>query len=228
MTQNKLYKGTEIDVTYNTRRCIHAAECVRGLSAVFDTQARPWVQPDNAPVDAVAQVVMRCPTGALHFERHDGGQEEAVPVQNSIIPTPDGPLYIRGDVTLELTAVDPGSNTPEAGTSETIDETRLALCRCGASQNKPYCDNAHRTIGFEDAGEVSGNAATVAAIPEHGAITILARKNGPLVLRGNMEVRSADGRSVMRTKRAFLCRCGGSSSKPFCDGTHKRNGFSAE
>ncbi|MCO5190407.1 MAG: CDGSH iron-sulfur domain-containing protein [Anaerolineae bacterium] len=228
MTQEKTYRGNEIDVTYNVRRCIHAAECVRGLSAVFNTQARPWVQPDNASADRVANVVTRCPTGALHFERHDGGPAETVPTQNSILPTPDGPLYIRGDITLELNAGASGDNAREADAVEAIQETRLALCRCGASQNKPYCDNSHRMIGFEDAGEVMDNSASAPALPEHGPITIMGRRNGPLVVRGNMEVKSADGRSVMRTRRTLLCRCGGSANKPFCDGTHNVNGFSAE
>ena len=51
------YTSADIDVTYDAKRCIHAAECVRGLPAVFDTQKRPWVQPDNANADAVAEVV---------------------------------------------------------------------------------------------------------------------------------------------------------------------------
>ena len=72
----KTYWSDDIVVAYDAGRCIHAAECVRGLPGVFDTGKQPWIQPANAAADAVAEVVMRCPTGALHFERKDGGAAE--------------------------------------------------------------------------------------------------------------------------------------------------------
>ena len=80
----KSYWSDDLVVTYDAARCIHAAECVRGLPGVFDTGKRPWIQPGNAAADAVAEVVMRCPTGALHFERKDGGGTEQAPEQNTI------------------------------------------------------------------------------------------------------------------------------------------------
>ena len=69
------YEGKDIVLTYDARRCIHAGECVRGLPAVFDPARRPWVVPDEADPAEVADVVRRCPTGALHFERA-GGQAD--------------------------------------------------------------------------------------------------------------------------------------------------------
>lgn len=65
----KRYTGADITVTFDAQVCRHAAECVRGLPAVFDTKARPWIQPDNATADEVAEVVARCPSGALQIER---------------------------------------------------------------------------------------------------------------------------------------------------------------
>ena len=53
-SQPKRYTSDAIDVTFDTQRCIHAAECVRGLPAVFDTSQRPWIQPANAGADANA------------------------------------------------------------------------------------------------------------------------------------------------------------------------------
>src|SRR4051812_22019496 len=65
MSQPKEYEGREVTVTFESRRCLHAAECVRGIPHVFDLASRPWVQPDGAAADRVAEVVRRCPSGAL-------------------------------------------------------------------------------------------------------------------------------------------------------------------
>jgi uncharacterized Fe-S cluster protein YjdI len=67
----RTYTGTTVDVSFDAALCEHAAECVRGLPAVFDVQQRPWIQPDGAPADDVVEVVGRCPSGALRIERDD-------------------------------------------------------------------------------------------------------------------------------------------------------------
>ena len=64
----KSYEGAEVTVSFDSEVCRHAAECVKGLPAVFDTNARPWIQPDNAPADEVVAQVARCPSGALQIE----------------------------------------------------------------------------------------------------------------------------------------------------------------
>jgi uncharacterized Fe-S cluster protein YjdI len=56
----KRYEGRQIEVTRDTERCLHAAECVHGLPAVFDTHKRPWVAPDEADPEALAAVIRRC------------------------------------------------------------------------------------------------------------------------------------------------------------------------
>ncbi len=66
----KTYAGAEIDVSFDSEVCAHAAECVKGLPAVFDTARRPWIAPDAAPAGEVAAQVERCPSGALRYERH--------------------------------------------------------------------------------------------------------------------------------------------------------------
>ena len=134
----KEYTAEAITVTFNPRLCIHAAECVRGLPAVFNRERRPWVQPDAAPPDAIAAVVLRCPTGALHFVRHDGGAPEPIPTETTILPRRNGPLFVRGPVAIRNAA------------GEVVrQDTRVALCRCGQSGNKPFCDGTHRQVGFE-------------------------------------------------------------------------------
>lgn len=213
----KRYTADGVDVTYNVRRCIHAAECVRGLPRVFNTAQRPWIQPGNAAADAVAEVVQRCPTGALHYVRKDGGSAESPPPANRIVVSADGPLAVRGEVQLAL------------GADEAA-ETRLSLCRCGQSANKPYCDNSHQRAGFSDAGHVRQGGASAApddAAPGDGPLHITPAPNGPLRLRGRFELVSADGTTHFHGERALLCRCGGSANKPFCDGSHTRNGFNS-
>ena len=132
------YADDKIDISYDARRCIHAAECLRGLPGVFDTARRPWILPTGARADAIAAVIAKCPSGALHFTRLDGGEAETQPEHTTIVPMPRGPLHVHGRV--QLRSADGGLR---------VEDTRLALCRCGQSQNKPFCDNS-RTAGFDD------------------------------------------------------------------------------
>ncbi|WP_279516085.1 (4Fe-4S)-binding protein [Micromonospora sp. DH14] len=71
----KTYEGKKITVTFEARRCRHAAECVRGLPEVFDTGQRPWIRPEGAEAERLAEVVRRCPSGALQYELVDGRAE---------------------------------------------------------------------------------------------------------------------------------------------------------
>ena len=214
MSKIKAYTGDGITVHYEVARCIHAAECVRGLPAVFDPQARPWIQPLRAAADEVVAAVARCPTGALRVEHGGAGSAEAVPDHNEVRIVADGPLYLRGD--LELRAGD--------GTSLGR-ETRAALCRCGASQNKPYCDNSHVGVGFKDDGGcvAAHKSATAAA----GPLVVTATANGPLQCDGPATLFDAFGDPAAAVQQTWLCRCGQSANKPYCDGSHRRVGFSA-
>jgi len=213
----RTYSSDEIDVTWSQKRCIHAGECVRGLPAVFDVEKRPWIQPDQADGDTVAEVVERCPTGALHYTRKDGGPGEPTPDANHVTIDADGPLYVRGDLTLEM-----------PGDEDALKDTRIALCRCGASKNKPFCDNSHKDedVAFKD----DGNPAVSQLGPEAAQtpLAINPATNGPYLLRGQFEIVTALGTVSYRGESAALCRCGASDNKPFCDGTHTKIGFEAE
>jgi uncharacterized Fe-S cluster protein YjdI len=135
----KTYEAAGIHVHFDARRCIHAARCVEGLPAVFDADRRPWIAPEAAPVEAVAEVVRQCPSGALTYERLDGGPAEPIDEKASVATVRDGPLYLRGRCLL----TDHEGRSMEAG-------PRAALCRCGASRNKPFCDKSHVAQGFRD------------------------------------------------------------------------------
>lgn len=208
----KDYLGREVIVTYDASRCIHAAECVHGLPEVFDPDARPWIDPDKAPAQQIAQVVARCPTGALSVRRLDGESLERPDDVPSASIRPAGPLYLRGRVTIT-----DGAGAPIA------EYMRVALCRCGASANRPFCDGSHDRIGFADPGQAkAGEDENTTA---HGPVEIKPVPDGPLMVRGRVEFRSADGGRFVGGDPVWLCRCGASANKPFCDGSHKRIGF---
>jgi uncharacterized Fe-S cluster protein YjdI/CDGSH-type Zn-finger protein len=131
------YRNDEIVVTWEPAYCIHAADCLNGLPEVFDAMRRPWIELDHASADEIAEVVMACPTGALHFRRRDGAPQETAPAETTVQLRPNGPMFVRGKLRIEDTS---GHLIRE--------DTRVALCRCGASENKPFCDGSHRLVGF--------------------------------------------------------------------------------
>lgn len=211
----RTYTGENIDVTYDAGRCIHVAECIKRLPTVFDTGKRPWVQPDNAPADNVAQTVLACPSGALHARRKDGSASEPVQDHNTIRLVKNGPLYVRGDFTIVN------------GLGKiVVNDTRAALCRCGASGNKPFCDNSHTHLGFQAPATVS-ETQTVLEPMKGGRLHIEATTDGPLHITGNFTVLNGEGEAVFQGIDEWFCRCGASNNKPFCDNSHSRIGFVA-
>jgi len=136
----RVYANDAIEVIWEPKLCIHVRNCVRGLPRVFDPEQRPWVEVDAADPDVIAATILTCPTGALHFRRSDGGAQEGPQPETTIEPRPNGPLFVRGRVRI----VDEDGRLIR-------EDTRLALCRCGASANKPFCDGSHRRIGFTTA-----------------------------------------------------------------------------
>jgi len=214
MSDPHIFESKDITVTWSKRRCIHAAECVRGLSQVFEPGRKPWVMPEQASADEIAEVIQRCPTGALHFERHDGGAAETPDAENTVRASRHGPLELRGALEIAL----------EDGT--VLRETRVSLCRCGRSRHKPFCDGSHHPAGFRDPGDVFEGRVGEATEPA-GPLRVSARLNGPLRLAGPFTIVSADGRVRRSGGEVALCRCGQSRNKPFCDASHKQSGFEA-
>ena len=216
-SKRRSYRGAGITVSFDARRCIHAARCVRGLPEVFDPQRRPWIGPDAAAAERVAEVVRTCPTGALQYEPAGGIEAERPAERNTVTVRPNGSLHLRGDLAFV---------GPEGGERR---ETRAALCRCGASGNKPYCDNTHEEASFTDPGVVTdAKLAPMKEGAERGNLRIACVANGPVLVEGPMELRDASGETVATGGKAALCRCGASANKPFCDGSHVAIGFETE
>jgi uncharacterized Fe-S cluster protein YjdI/CDGSH-type Zn-finger protein len=131
------YRTDQIVVFWEPEYCMHTGRCLTGLPQVFDVRQRPWVHIDAASADEVARVVASCPTGALSFARLDDGPQEQLPAETEVTPWPNGPLFLVGHIQVTDTT---GSLIRET--------TRVALCRCGGSKKKPFCDGTHRENGF--------------------------------------------------------------------------------
>jgi CDGSH-type Zn-finger protein/uncharacterized Fe-S cluster protein YjdI len=208
----KDYVGKQITIRFDAGRCIHAGECVRGAPQAFDKSARPWIQPDGAAAEYLVQVVARCPTGALSARTAEGQALEPAPESNVATVQPAGPIYLRGRITV-----------PGGDHATLVEYTRVALCRCGASANKPFCDGSHARTGFADPGACVNTPASLAAAPT-GSVKVNPITNGPLMIEGLVEFQATDGTRFV-SEKVWLCRCGHSGNKPFCDSTHKRIGF---
>jgi uncharacterized Fe-S cluster protein YjdI len=133
----RTYEADEIRVFWDATRCIHVATCLNALPEVFDVRRRPWIDVSGAPAQDIADAVKMCPTGALRYEAVSNIADEEPDEPTTIELRPNGPMIVRGR--LRIT---------DARGDVLTEETRIALCRCGASQNKPFCDNSHRAIGF--------------------------------------------------------------------------------
>lgn len=135
----RTYEDGSIRVSWDSSLCIHTAHCIKAGGGVFDPSRRPWVDLSMASAETVVAAVEGCPTGALRYERLDGGPQEQVAEQTTIVPFPNGPLMVRGELEVRDRHGDLFVAAP-----------RVALCRCGESKNQPFCDLSHRDSAFRD------------------------------------------------------------------------------
>jgi len=209
------YPGEKAEVHWDGRLCIHYADCGRAEGELFVGGRQPWCQPDLAGDEEIRDVITRCPTGALTVVFKGETWNEIPASVNSLTVSQDGPLYMVGDIFIQDLAEDmPGKRV------------RAALCRCGLSTNKPFCDNSHVKGGFKDSGAVGRKGEGYELTG--GDLDVKPAADGPLLVRGNLQIRAASGRVAWRGQSVALCRCGASQNKPFCDGSHKAAGFSSD
>ncbi|MGB2876216.1 MAG: (4Fe-4S)-binding protein [Gaiellaceae bacterium] len=131
----KEYATDEIVVEWQPRLCYHSQNCVRSLPQVFDDSRRPWVKVDAATTDEVEAAVARCPSGALRTRRVGAPPARKQPLE--LRSSRNGPLLISG-----------GVRVLDADGTVLYEGEKAALCRCGGSANKPFCDGTHKKIGF--------------------------------------------------------------------------------
>jgi len=132
MGKIKEYSNGEVAVIWEAEKCIHSAICVKGLPKVFNPNARPWIAIDTASTDDVVSQIKQCPSGALSFYMNNESDKISQSLETKIEVLENGPLLVYG--TLKVTHKDG---------NEEIKNKTTAFCRCGASQNKPYCDGEH-------------------------------------------------------------------------------------
>jgi CDGSH-type Zn-finger protein/uncharacterized Fe-S cluster protein YjdI len=205
-------RGKRALIRFEGEKCIHSRQCVLGRPDVFVPNVEgEWIHPDHATPDEVAALALGCPSGAISYERLDGGPGEASPLVNVARVRENGPLAIHAELRIEGHAA----------------KFRATLCRCGASKNKPFCDGTHAAVGFVATGEPPTQESKPLA-SRGGPLHVTPLENGPLLVEGNLELVSGTGRTVNRVVKTALCRCGQSSKKPFCDGTHAKVGFTTQ
>ena len=201
--------GEKLTLIYEGAKCIHSRHCVTGAPQVFMANVQgPWIRPDAVDAEALVAIAHACLSGAIRYRRKDGRPQESAPPVNLLAIREAGPYAARGDLRVDGEAVG----------------FRVTLCRCGASKHKPFCDNSHHEVGFDATGEPPTGKADMPAVRD-GVLAIDPQLDGPLQVRGNLEIVSGTGRVVARVTSAKLCRCGSSANKPYCDGTHARIGF---
>ena len=138
--RRKDYLGKKITVHDNRRICSHSAECLRNLESVFRLGERPWINPDNATVESVVRAVEKCPSGALSYSIEGVEHRDQVDRKPVVIVDKNGPYRVEGGIELA------GIENWAVGASK----EHYTLCRCGASNNKPFCDGTHLSIEFRD------------------------------------------------------------------------------
>lgn len=131
------YAGKDVTVLWKPHLCIHSTKCWKELSAVFMPQERTWIHPDAADAGAVRAQVRRCPSGALSLPPEDEAAADTT-ADPQVEVTANGPLLVKGPVQVKH---------PDGRIERK--EGSCALCRCGGSANKPYCDGSHKRNGFQ-------------------------------------------------------------------------------
>ncbi|HEX6451430.1 MAG TPA: ferritin-like domain-containing protein [Trebonia sp.] len=142
------YPGVQVTVFDNRGICQHSGFCTDRLPTVFLTDAEPFVAPSGGRMDEIIRAVRDCPSGALSLEfdgveardlaEWHGVREQAIEVSL------DGPYRVTGGIPLADAA---GEDVARASGSS---REHYALCRCGHSQNKPFCSGMHWYIQFRD------------------------------------------------------------------------------
>jgi len=123
-------------VCWQPEKCMHSRECVKGLPKVFNNAKKPWIDIDSASSEEIMKVIDRCPSGALSYRKVVKPEQSSIKIK----VLKNGPLLVEGDCIL----------VDREGKEDAAVKGPLALCRCGGSREKPFCDGSHVRIGFDD------------------------------------------------------------------------------
>ena len=134
----KKYTNGEVTIVWKPSVCIHSFVCINTLPKVYNPDDRPWIKIENASTEELVNQIKKCPSGALSYHMNAEDNQEAESLETTVEVLKNGPLIVYG--TLNVTHKD--------GKKEIKSKT-TAFCRCGASNNKPYCDGSHVKIDFK-------------------------------------------------------------------------------
>jgi uncharacterized Fe-S cluster protein YjdI len=139
----KKYTNGEVTIVWKPAACVHSRICwstaLGGLPEVFKPGESPWITPEGASTERIIEQIKKCPSGALsHYMNAEGETPVSVSAESIVEAVPNGPLLVYGNITVR-----------DAAGHETHKNKVTAFCRCGQSKNKPYCDGAHVSAGFE-------------------------------------------------------------------------------
>jgi uncharacterized Fe-S cluster protein YjdI len=139
--RRKIYPNEDITVIWKPDVCIHSTKCWKASLAIFNPKRRPWIDMSAGTTEQIIKIVDNCPSGALSYERNNQmSEQKTLPAQSqtTVQVSKGGPYLVKGKFVFVGTD----------GEEETK-EGSIALCRCGGSNNKPFCDGTHRKIGFD-------------------------------------------------------------------------------
>ncbi len=156
--ENREYTNGEIKVYWQPDKCIHATTCYRELIEVFNPRKRPWVNMKGASTERIIEIINKCPTDALTYKWNDESKNKEAPNEkiNSanayasathlrpviVQVMRDGPLVVQGSFVVY-----------DGQGKQLKSMAMTSFCRCGASNNPPFCDGFHRKIGFKSDNE---------------------------------------------------------------------------
>lgn len=135
----KKYTKDNLTVVWQPGLCIHSKQCFKGLPNVFNPASKPWVNMNAASLEQIKTQVDRCPSGALSYVIEGGDEipENSIAETLTIDISENGPILLKGPVNIKY-----------KDKNEILGTKTIALCRCGESAKKPYCDGTHRKKGF--------------------------------------------------------------------------------
>jgi CDGSH-type Zn-finger protein len=132
------HQGREVTIHDNRGICSHAGFCTAGQPSVFTSDREPWIDPNGATAEGIIETIRKCPSGALSYSV-DGVEHRDQRRDPEIVVAKDGSYCVRGGIELKDELLGDGAS-----------KEHYALCRCGASKNKPMCDGTHWYLEFGD------------------------------------------------------------------------------
>jgi CDGSH-type Zn-finger protein len=135
-TRRRTFGEGPVALSDDVSLCAKARFCMAGSADAWELATEPR-HPDRA--ERLKAMVGRCPSGRLVYLGPPAGSEEEAELPQEVGVVNDGPLWVRGGITVEAA---------DGSTYEV--RNRVTLCRCGQSENKPFCDGSHVSVGFRD------------------------------------------------------------------------------